>query len=332
MDAKAAARERVERARDDLVALSHRIHAHPEVGFEEEHASAWLGDASPTAGFAVDARHLRPADGVRRARRQRPAAPRDLRRVRFAPRHRPRLRPQHRSRRCAVGAALAAATVADDVGLTVSVIGTPAEEGGGGKILLLERGAFAGVHAAMMVHPAPMDVVEPPCPRRARSSRCATPAKRRTRRPSRSAASTPPTRSRSRRPRSACLRQHIRRPTASTASSPTAATRRTSCRRTPPRTTSCAPATLAELDDIHAQGACAASRPARSRPARRSRSSRTTSRTPRCATTRALARRLPPQRRSSRTLLPRPRPPSSSAWPARPTWATSRSRCRRSIR
>src|SRR6185295_14747441 len=62
----------------------------------------------------------------------------------------------------AVGAAVAAAKVADDVGLTVSVIGTPAEEGGGGKILLLERGAFAGAHAAMMVHPAPFDVVEPP--------------------------------------------------------------------------------------------------------------------------------------------------------------------------
>ncbi len=44
----------------------------------------------------------------------------------------------------------------------MSVIGTPAEEGGGGKILLLDRGVFAGVHAAMMVHPAPMDVVEQP--------------------------------------------------------------------------------------------------------------------------------------------------------------------------
>ena len=62
----------------------------------------------------------------------------------------------------AVGAAAAAARVADDVGLTVSVIGTPAEEGGGGKILMLDRGVFAGVHAAMMVHPAPMDVVEQP--------------------------------------------------------------------------------------------------------------------------------------------------------------------------
>jgi metal-dependent amidase/aminoacylase/carboxypeptidase family protein len=46
----------------------------------------------------------------------------------------------------------------------VSVIGTPAEEVGNraGKILLLDRGAFAGVHAAMMVHPAPFDVVMPP--------------------------------------------------------------------------------------------------------------------------------------------------------------------------
>jgi amidohydrolase len=61
----------------------------------------------------------------------------------------------------AVGAGLALARIADDVGLMVSVIGTPAEEYGGGKVLLLERGAFAGVHAAMMVHPAPIDIVEP---------------------------------------------------------------------------------------------------------------------------------------------------------------------------
>jgi len=47
------------------------------------------------------------------------------------------------------------------VGLTVTVIGTPAEEVGNasGKILLLERGAFDGLHAAMMVHPAPFDML-----------------------------------------------------------------------------------------------------------------------------------------------------------------------------
>jgi amidohydrolase len=61
----------------------------------------------------------------------------------------------------ALGAAIAAAAVADDVGLTVEVIGTPAEEGGGGKVLLLDRGAFVGAHLAMMTHPAPYDIIDP---------------------------------------------------------------------------------------------------------------------------------------------------------------------------
>jgi amidohydrolase len=62
----------------------------------------------------------------------------------------------------AVGAGVALAAVADELGLTVRVIGTPAEEGGGGKILLLERGAFDGAHLAMMTHPGPADIVEWP--------------------------------------------------------------------------------------------------------------------------------------------------------------------------
>ena len=61
----------------------------------------------------------------------------------------------------AVGAGLALAPLVDELGLTVTVIGTPAEEGGGGKVLLLERGAFDGVHAAMMVHPAPLEDMTP---------------------------------------------------------------------------------------------------------------------------------------------------------------------------
>jgi metal-dependent amidase/aminoacylase/carboxypeptidase family protein len=39
MNAKSGARERFELARDNLIELSHRIHAHPELGFEEERAS-----------------------------------------------------------------------------------------------------------------------------------------------------------------------------------------------------------------------------------------------------------------------------------------------------
>ena len=48
--------------------------------------------------------------------------------------------------------------VADDLGLTVTLLGTPAEEGGGGKVVMLERGAFEGVHLALMAHPGPVDV------------------------------------------------------------------------------------------------------------------------------------------------------------------------------
>jgi amidohydrolase len=59
-----------------------------------------------------------------------------------------------------VGAALALAPVADDLGLTVELYGTPAEEGGGGKIEMLDRGAFTGLDLAMMAHPAPVDVAE----------------------------------------------------------------------------------------------------------------------------------------------------------------------------
>ena len=57
-----------------------------------------------------------------------------------------------------VGAALALAPAADDLGVTLTVIGTPAEEGGGGKIELLERGGFERQHAAAMVHPGPVDI------------------------------------------------------------------------------------------------------------------------------------------------------------------------------
>jgi amidohydrolase len=160
MDAKAAARERFESARDGLIELSHRIHSHPELGFKEEQASSWLCESLADAGFAVE----KGIGGLPTAFRARAGA---------GPLHigicaeydcLPGI-----GHACghniiaasAVGAALAAAKVADEVGLTVSVIGTPAEEVGNasGKILLLERGAFAGIHAAMMVHPAPFDML-----------------------------------------------------------------------------------------------------------------------------------------------------------------------------
>ena len=56
------------------------------------------------------------------------------------------------------GAGIAAAAVVDELDGRLLVLGTPAEEGGGGKIDLISAGAFDGVDAALMVHPAGVDL------------------------------------------------------------------------------------------------------------------------------------------------------------------------------
>ncbi len=63
----------------------------------------------------------------------------------------------------AVGAGLGLLPLVDRLGVTVRVLGTPAEEGGGGKVLMLDAGAFDDVHAAMMVHPWATERLEATC-------------------------------------------------------------------------------------------------------------------------------------------------------------------------
>jgi amidohydrolase len=160
MDAKPGAQQRLDAIRDGLIAISHRIHAHPELGFEEEKASSWLCEYLDEAGFAVEAGICDLPTAFRARFGSGPlhigiCAEYDcLPDIGHACGH-------NIIAASALGAAVAAASVADDLGLTVSVIGTPAEEVGNasGKILLLERGAFKGIHASMMVHPAPFDML-----------------------------------------------------------------------------------------------------------------------------------------------------------------------------
>ena len=162
MDAKAAAQEQLDTHHEALIQLSHRIHAHPELGWEEEHAAAWLSESLSEAGFSVERGICDLPTAFKARAGSGPlhiaiCAEYDcLPGIGHACGH-------NLIAAMAVGAGMAAARVADEVGLTISVIGTPAEEvlNAGGKILLLERGAFAGMHAAMMVHPAPRDVVTP---------------------------------------------------------------------------------------------------------------------------------------------------------------------------
>ena len=160
MDTKTAARERFDSARDSLIELSHRIHAHPELGFEEEKSSELAVRIAGRCRVRGRKRNLRSPTAFRARIGSGPlhvgicAEYDSLPGIGHACGH-------NIIAAAAVGAALAAAKVADEVGLTISVIGTPAEEVGNasGKILLLERGAFQGIHAAMMVHPAPFDML-----------------------------------------------------------------------------------------------------------------------------------------------------------------------------
>ena len=55
---------------------------------------------------------------------------------------------------CAIacGAGIGLKSVIDTLGGKITVLGTPAEEGGGGKITMLENGAFEGLDFAMLTH------------------------------------------------------------------------------------------------------------------------------------------------------------------------------------
>ncbi len=161
MELKAAAQAQFATIQSQMIDLSHRIHAHPELGFEEERASTWLAEVLSDAGFTVTKGICDLPTAFRAQAGSGPlhlalcAEYDSLPGVGHACGH-------NIIAAMALGAGISTAALADDLGLTVHIIGTPAEEmGGGGKILLLERGAFEGMHAAMMVHPSPTDNITP---------------------------------------------------------------------------------------------------------------------------------------------------------------------------
>jgi amidohydrolase len=143
--------------REALLALSHRLHATPEVAWEEHRAAGWVGELMAAGGFDVEGSYLGLDTALRASIGSGPlhvvlCAEYDaLPGLGHACGH-------NIIASSSAGAALALGQVADELGLTVTVLGTPAEEGGGGKIVLLERGAFEGVHLALMAHPGPVDV------------------------------------------------------------------------------------------------------------------------------------------------------------------------------
>ena len=161
-DPRSAAAETLTRQADPLVALSHAVHGDAELAFQEYRSSARLIEVLGGAGLTVEAGVAGLDTAFVATAGSGPltvaiCAEYDaLPGIGHACGH-------NVIAAAAVGAGLALAPLADELGLTVKVIGTPAEEGGGGKILMLDAGVFDGVHAAMMVHPAPVESLTMSC-------------------------------------------------------------------------------------------------------------------------------------------------------------------------
>ena len=150
---KEAIAQAVDRLGDELEALSHQIHAHPELGYEEVKACGWLTDFLARKGFKVETGVAGVATAFR-ATIETGAGPTiailceydALPGIGHACGHN-----VIATSGAGAGAALAAAKAQLPKG-RILVIGTPAEEGGGGKVKLIQGGVFKDVDCAMMIH------------------------------------------------------------------------------------------------------------------------------------------------------------------------------------
>jgi len=152
---KARVTDAVDRLAEELEALSHRIHDHPELAFNEERAHAWLAEFLEKHGARVE----RGVGGLPTAFRATipGSAPGPTIAIMAEYDALPGI-----GHACGhnviatagagAGAALAAALGSLPFAGRVQVIGTPAEEGGAGKVKLLDAGVFKDVDAAMMIH------------------------------------------------------------------------------------------------------------------------------------------------------------------------------------
>ena len=152
----------ITRQSEALRQLAQRIHDHPELRFQEHRAVAFIRETLEGQGVQVEAR-TGGLDTAFRAVAGKPGGPRvailaeydALPEIGHACGH-------NLIAAGAVGAFLGLLGVADELEGQVELIGTPAEEGGGGKIRLLEAGVFEGLDAAMMYHPFDRDILMHP--------------------------------------------------------------------------------------------------------------------------------------------------------------------------
>ncbi len=148
---------RVDELSELLLDVSHDIWDHPELCFEEHHAHDVLCDALESQGLRTT-RHAYNLETafVAEAGTEGPCVAvlceyDALPDIGHACGH-------NVIAAAGLGAGLAAASLAESLGGRVRILGTPAEEGGGGKVFMIRRGALDGVDAALMVHPADHDL------------------------------------------------------------------------------------------------------------------------------------------------------------------------------
>lgn len=151
MDAHAEIARAIDNYRDKAVSLSHEIHQHPELRFEEVFAADHLTRAASELGLEVE----REVGGLKTAFRAEFGA--DGPAVAILAEYDALLNGHSCGHNLIAGAALSAVaglkSISSRLPGRIVFLGTPAEEGGGGKIILLNKGALRGVDAAMMAHP-----------------------------------------------------------------------------------------------------------------------------------------------------------------------------------
>ena len=153
---KALVAGEIETHRDQLRELALRIHANPEPGFQEFQAAEWLTQYLEKNGFSVERGICQLPTAFRASYGQGKPA------IAFLAEYDALAGIGHACGHniigtSSVGAALGTKPVVERCGGTIVVLGTPAEEGEGGKAIMANRGAFENVDVAMMIHPEDHD-------------------------------------------------------------------------------------------------------------------------------------------------------------------------------
>ena len=151
---KKAIADKIDSIREGLVSLSHDIHAHPETGFQEYHAVEAVEAFLKGQGMVMERDYCQLPTAFRVVKKGRGDGPvvaflaeyDALRGIGHGCGH-------NVIAACAVGAFTGLASLMESCDGEIWLIGTPAEEGGAGKVLMLERGGFDGVDFALMMHP-----------------------------------------------------------------------------------------------------------------------------------------------------------------------------------